>query len=47
VPLDGDGMVGKLHGDVVELRPGSIWVRRGRKREFHGGQNTAAMGKLG
>jgi hypothetical protein len=47
VPLDGDGVVRKLPGDVVELRPGSNWVRRGRKREFHGGQNTAAMGKLG
>jgi hypothetical protein len=47
VPLDGDGVVGKLPGVVRKLEPGSIWAREGRERELHGGQNTAAMGKLG
>jgi hypothetical protein len=38
VPLEDGGAVGELSGNVVELRPGSTGVRRGRKRELHGGQ---------
>jgi hypothetical protein len=34
--------VGELPGNVVELKPGSNWVRRGRKREFHGEAEAAA-----
>jgi hypothetical protein len=42
VLLDDGGKVGKLPGDVVELKPGSIWVRRGRKRGFHSEAEAAA-----
>jgi hypothetical protein len=42
VPLDDGGAVGKLPGDVVELKPRSNWVRRGRKSELHGEAEAAA-----
>jgi hypothetical protein len=42
VLLDDDGKVGELPGNVVELKPGSDWVRRGRKRGLHGEAEAAA-----
>jgi hypothetical protein len=43
VPLDGDGVDGKLPGVVRKLEPGSIWAREGRKRELHGEAEAAAV----
>jgi hypothetical protein len=47
VLLDDGGEVGELPGDVLELRPGSVGARGGRKVEPHGGLVTAAARKLG
>jgi hypothetical protein len=47
VLLDDGGEVGELPGDVLELRPGSVGVKEGRKVEPHGGLVTAAARKLG
>jgi hypothetical protein len=42
VLLDDGGRVGKLPRGVRKLEPGSIWVREGRERGFHGEAEAAA-----
>jgi hypothetical protein len=44
--VEDGGKVGKLPGDVVELRPGSNWAKEGRKRGLHGEAEAAAAAAL-
>jgi hypothetical protein len=44
--VEDSGKVGKLPGDVVELRPGSNWAKEGRKRGLHGEAEAAAAAAL-